>query len=349
MLVVVCVAVVAIAIAGQDGSKKFVAPQRVKGHGKVTIAWVGDMALSAERGLPDDGGRSLFRDVKPLLSSPGLTAGNLEGTLGSAGVPKCPVGTPNCFAFQAPARYARRYKAAGIDLMNLANNHAFDYGVLGSASTRAALGAAGLLYTGLPGQITLVRHRRLTVAFVGFASYAWAALITDLDGVRALVTAASQRADIVVALMHAGGEGAAQGRTPVGHEFAFGEDRGDTRAFAHTAIDAGADLVLGSGPHVIRGMERYRERLIAYSVGNFLGYHTFGLGGPLSESAILKVRLDQDGRFQSGRWISIRLRPPGIPERDPDHRSAAHMADLSAQDFGAAAVTVKRRGRLGVR
>lgn len=342
-----CTAVIAIAVADQHLSVKLAPVQRAKGHGEVTITWVGDMALSTDRGLPAGGGRSLLKGVRSILRTPGLTVANLEGTLGSGGAPKCPPGTPNCFAFQAPAGYARRYEAAGIDLMNLANNHAYDYGAVGQAETLAALRHAHLRYTGLPGQITVVRHRHLHVAFVGFAPYPWAALITDLGGVRTLVAAAAQRADIVVAVMHAGGEGAAQGHTPRGHEVAYGEDRGDTRLFAHTAVDAGADLVLGSGPHVIRGVERYRGRLIAYSVGNFLGHNTFGLGGVLAESAILEVRLDQDGRYRSGRWISIRLRPPGTPERDPHRRSAARMSALSRQDFGAGAVTVKRGDRLG--
>ena len=95
----------------------------------------------------------------------------------------------------------------------------------------------------------------------------------------------------------------------------LGEDRGDARAFAHAAIDAGASTVLGSGPHVIRGVERYRGRLIAYSLGNFVGYHTLGDGGVLSESAILRVTLGTDGRVLAARWISVRL-VNGLPRPD---------------------------------
>jgi hypothetical protein len=338
-------AAIAFALAG-GGDSPTRTTGRPHGHGRVTIAWVGDMSLSRDRGLPANGGRSLLDHVRPMLRKPGLTVGNLEGTLGHGGLRKCPAGTPNCFAFQAPARYARHYRAAGFDLMNLANNHAYDYGARGQKRTIEALARARLRYTGLPNQITVVPYRHLTVAFVGFAPYPWSARINDLVGARAIVSSAAQRADIVVVIMHAGGEGVAQSHTPIGHEFAYGEDRGDTRGFAHTAVDAGADLVLGSGPHVIRGMEHYRGRLIAYSVGDFLGYHTFGLGGTLAESAILKVRLDQDGRFHGGRWISLELAPPGIPKPDPHRRSARHMTALSAEDFGRNGVRVKRSGRL---
>ena len=77
-------------------------------------------------------------------------------------------------------------------------------------------------------------------------------------------------------IIHAGAEGADQLHTPYGSQYYLGENRGNARAFAHAVIDAGASIVLGSGPHVIRGIERYRGRLIAYSLGNFVGYHTLG-------------------------------------------------------------------------
>jgi len=97
-------------------------------------------------------------------------------------------------------------------------------------------------------------------------------------------------------LIHAGAEGTDQLHTPRGTETYLGENRGDARAFAHAMIDAGASIVLGSGPHVIRGVERFRGRPIAYSLGNFVGYHALSGGVVLSESAILRVTLGAGGR-----------------------------------------------------
>ena len=77
--------------------------------------------------------------------------------------------------------------------------------------------------------------------------------------------------------------------TSQGAEEAYGEYRGDSRHFARVAIDAGADVVLGSGPHVLRGLELYKGRLIAYSLGNLAGWHNFGTGGRSSLSALLTV------------------------------------------------------------
>jgi hypothetical protein len=130
-------------------------------------------------------------------------------------------------------------------------------------------------------------------------------------------------------------------------EFAFGENRGRPRAFAHAVVRAGADLVLGSGPHVVRGIERYRGRLIAYSLGNFLGYHTLGTGGVLSLSGVLTVRLSKSGRAAGGRWWSVRLDSDGAPHLDRTGASARLVAGLSREDFGPAAFPMRRGGRLG--
>ena len=100
----------------------------------------------------------------------------------------------------------------------------------------------------------------------------------------------------MVVIIHAGAEGADQLHTPYGTQYYLGEDRGDARAFAHAVIEAGASVVFGSGPHVIRGVEDYRGHLVAYSLGNFVGYQTLGGGGVLNDSAIMRVTLGPGGR-----------------------------------------------------
>jgi hypothetical protein len=169
----------------------------------------------------------------------------------------------------------------------------------------------------------------------------------DVPLAQGLVRYADTQADVVVALMHAGAEGREATHTPVGVELSYGEDRGDTRAFAHALVDAGADLVLGSGPHVIRGIERYRDRLIAYSLGNFAGWHNFASGGTYDLSAVLKLRINGLGEVLRGQWRSLRLRAPGLPQPDPSNESASLAVDLAHEDFGAAAYPMTRRGKLG--
>jgi hypothetical protein len=311
----------------------------------VTIAWVGDMVLASSYGTPPDAGRlSMARVVAPLRSAD-VTFGNLEETLSQLPDSKCG-GSPNCFAFQAPPSYARLMTAAGFDVMNVANNHADDFGPAGERSTEHALRAAGLRWTGRPGQITIVRRQRLRIAMLGFAPYRWAARLEQVRVAQALVRRAAARADLVVVAMHAGAEGSNATHVPHGSETFLGENRGDSRRFAHAVVDAGADLVVGSGPHVIRGLERYHGRLIAYSLGNFVGYKNFGTGGTLSLSAILSVQLRGDGTFAAGTWTSLRLDRDALPHPDPSHASAHLVARLSREDFGAAAARIAPDGAI---
>ena len=86
-------------------------------------------------------------------------------------------------------------------------------------------------------------------------------------------------------------------RTRNHNEVFFGEARGNPILFNRRMVDAGADLVLGHGPHVPRAMEVYRGKLIAYSLGNFIGYHTLGTQGELGYSLILETRLAADGQL----------------------------------------------------
>jgi hypothetical protein len=308
---------------------------------------VGDIALSSGYGLPPQGVRHAFAPVRRELKKADITLGNLEGTLSIGGTSKCgrkAIG--NCFAFQAPPSYAEGLGASGFDLFNLANNHANDYGASGESQTVAALQHADIAYTGRPGEITVRRVNGVRVAFVGFAPYAWAASLTDIRSARRLIQRARRKAPLVVAIIHAGAEGAGRLHTPHGDEYYLGENRGNARRFARAAIDAGASLVVGSGPHVIRGIERYRHHLIAYSLGNFAGPHTLGLGGPLSESGILRVGLDKHGHFAGGRWVSLRLVRPGLPRLDPSHASARLVARLSREDFGTHRYRISVDGRI---
>ena len=323
------------------------APATAPGLSKrsVTIAWVGDTVLASSYGTPPDAGRRSMAGVVGPLRGADLAFGNLEETLSQLPETKCG-GSPNCFAFQAPPSYARLMTAAGFDVMNLANNHADDFGPAGQRSTERALKAAGLRWTGRPGQITIMRRNGLRIALLGFAPYRWAARLEHVRVAQALVRRAAAQADLVVVAMHAGAEGSGAMHVPHGTETFLGENRGDSRRFAHAVVNAGADLVVGSGPHVIRGVERYHGRLIAYSTGNFVGYKNFGTGGMLSLSAILRVRLRGDGGFAGGTWVSLRLDGNALPHPDPSHASARLAARLSRDDFGSAAAQIAADGTI---
>jgi Bacterial capsule synthesis protein PGA_cap len=327
--------------AAADSAKR--PPGTVPTH-PVTLNWVGDMALSSEAGLPPGGLVPALAPVAGILRDADMSVGNLEGTLSAGGGSKCgSAGGGSCFAFQAPPAVAGQLKALGFGLVNQGNNHSMDYGPSGRAETIAALRSSGLPYTGLPGQITTLNIRGTRVAFLGFAPYRYTANLLDIPAAQALVRQARRQAQLVVVIIHAGAEGRDATRTPVGDQYFMGEDRGNARAFAHGVIDAGASIVLGSGPHVVRGVENYGGHMIAYSAGNFIGYHTLGHGGLLSESGILHVTLGAGGKVDAARWFSLAL-VDGLPRRDVTQTSAKFIGWLSDQDFPAGHFAIDGNG-----
>lgn len=300
----------------------------------IEIGWVGDLTPGSKYGNPPDDGRALFEHTRDYLLEPDVMVANLEGTFGNGGPSKCDgKDSSQCYAFQAPPKNAESLAWAGIDVVNLANNHTRDYLERGIKSTRKALDANEIAYTGLNDTIAIQEVDGVRVAFLGFSPYSWSPDIGDLKAAKKLVKAADEDADVVVVLMHAGAEGADKTRTPKGAERAYGEFRGDSRAFSRAVIDAGADLVLGSGPHVVRGMEQYKGRLIAYSLGNFAGWRNFSRAGKLSLSGLLTVQVDAQGKVLGGRWRSLKIVEPGVPKVDKKRTSAKLVQELSNKDF----------------
>jgi hypothetical protein len=314
----------------------------------VTVVWGGDVTLGSQYGLPPDRGRPLLAGIARTLRDGHLTAVNYEGTFATPGLAsKCEHTKPgDCYAFAAPAANAKTLRHFGVDIVNQANNHAFDYGPLGWHATRVALKRAKVKSTGAPGEIVVMTRNHTRIALVGFSTYPWSGKMDDPERVRVNVTYAARVADIVVVFMHAGAEGAEQTRVPLGAETAFGESRGNSRVFARAAIDAGADLVLGSGPHVLRGVERYKGRLIAYSLGDLAGWKNFGTKGVTGLSGLLTVRLAASGRMRSARLTALRLDANGVPRRDSTEASVRLVKSLTRSDFSGGGVRITRHGTI---
>ncbi len=314
----------------------------------ITLAAVGDVMLGSDYPsaayLPPRG-TDLLRPVAPLLREADLTFGNLEGPLTTGGA----TGKrgPRSFAFRSPPANAARLAAAGFDVLSTANNHASDFGPAGRASTRAALAQYRMTPVGNRGEIALRTVRGTKIAFVAFAFNRVSDNVNDLGAARALVARAGAGGALVVVSVHWGAEGTGALRVPKGPETYLGESRGDPRRFAHAVVDAGADLVLGHGPHVPRALELYRGRLVAHSLGNFATYGLFGLRGACGEAPVLTARLDpRDGRFLGGRIASCRQTGRGGPRPDPSGAAAREIARLTRLDFPAAGVRVGAGGQL---
>lgn len=321
-----------------------VVPSAASADGRaLTISATGDIAMA-----PSGNGAASFFDagIRKALAAE-LSLGNLEGTLATGGSSKCGPDSADCFAFRAPPSYAVALRRAGFSILNLANNHALDYGDAGQAETIAALRRAGLRHTGRPGEIAVLERRGTKVAFVGFAPYPWAQSILDIDGAVDLVRRAVRKADIVVVTMHAGAEGKKHQHVRPGPETYLGEPRGNVVAFSKAVVRAGADLVVGHGPHVLRGIEWYRGRVIAYSLGNFIGNgRNLNVSGVSGVSAVLRATLKRDGSWVGGKLVPLRLTAGGLPRVDPRKTALAALRKLSRQDFGRNAMRISPSGTL---
>lgn len=321
------------------------APAQAATAPTVTFAFGGDTILGNSPQLPTDPSAYLAPIAKTLAVGSDVVFANLEGTFTTSGPSKCPQGSGgSCYAFRNPPSFARAYARAGVNVMNLANNHSYDFGATGLRSTQNAITNAGMRYTGLPGQITYLNRHGVRIAFVAFAPYGRTNNLLDLSTAAKLIRRAHGQAGIVIVYMHAGAEGASADHVTGREEYDAGENRGNPRRFAHMAIDNGASLVVASGPHVLRGLEFYKTRLIDYSLGDFANYHNFSSSGILRRSLVLHVTLGPHGGFRAASLTSIQLSSGGRARVGGD--SIPFVRALSRNDFGSAAARITTAGRV---
>jgi hypothetical protein len=318
---------------------------------KISIGAVGDIMLGST--FPDsnflpphDNPLLLLGDLTDTLASFNITVGNLEGSFLNCGEPskKCK-DTTICYLFRMPERYAGALARSGFDILNLANNHFGDFGYPARVRTEKLLDSLGIHYGGLlECPYSIFRKDSVLYGFCAFAPNAGTLDINDTVEAEAIVRKLADTCDIVIVEFHGGAEGADFQHVPKCNEIFHGEDRGDVHKFAHRMIDAGADVIFGSGPHVTRAIEVYKERFIAYSLGNFCTYGKFNILGPNGIAPLMKVEVDTKGRFLSGRIIPVfQSRPEGV-RIDPERRVIKKIRDLTASDFPDAVVNISENG-----
>jgi len=238
------------------------------------------------------GGAAVLAEVAPYLQTADLAFVNLEGPISDKGSKV----TFKEYTFRSRPALIEGLVSAGIDVASLANNHAVDCGQAALLDTIERLDTAGVGHAGAGKDITTARSPALleteagTVAVLaftdkyssGYAAGAERAGIAPIgDGAKVLeaVRAAEEKADYVIVSFH------------WGTEYTFNA-AGYQRSLAHKCVDAGADLILGHHPHVIQGLEVYKDKLIAYSLGDFVFDHR---PGPTGETFVLQVTLGESG------------------------------------------------------
>ena len=228
---------------------------------------------------------------------------------------------------------------------NVANNHARDAGETGLIQTVRHLAAAGVQVTGVDALPTVViTPAGDTVAFLGFST-SGGPDPRDLEAVRYAVRRAAGHYPRVVVTMHMGAEGGKAQRTRDQTEIFLGSiNRGNMVAFARTAVAAGAKLVIGHGPHVMRAMEWQGDALIMYSLGNLVTYGPFSFGEPMNRGAVACATLDPEGRVVDAVVRSTRQVKPGYVYRDSSRRAAVLVDSLSRLDFPGTGARVRADG-----
>ena len=314
----------------------------------LSVALTGDIMMGTTfpgKQLPPQKGRQLFVHVSPILQRTDVTAGNLEGTLCDGGTTTKKVSNV-CYAFRTPTAFAPRLREAGYDMLSLANNHARDFGEYGCTTTMRALRAQGIAYAGLkehPATAVIVRGG-VRYGFCAFGHNGYTYRTQDLETAARIIDSLRPRCDILIVSFHGGAEGRTKNRVPHGTETFLGEDRGNLREFTHFCVDHGADVVYGHGPHVVRGVELYRNRFIAYSLGNFCTPYGVSLTGISGYAPIIELTIARDGSFRTGHIHSF-IQQRGLgPRRDTTHVVAQEISRLSALDFPQSPLSITCEG-----
>ncbi len=303
----------------------------------IRIRAVGDIMLGTLNPdgflRPDEKG-SILKYIRPMLLDADITLGNLEGTLCDSGTTdKCEPDSLDCYLFRMPEIYGEDLKSAGFDFLSLANNHIGDFGAECVAKTEQVLDSMGIGWSGRPATFASREVRGTKIAFLAFHSGGNCNSALDVETASTFVSNMKTDHDLVLVSVHGGAEGLAALSLPDTTEYYMGEDRGHLRAFAYAMVDAGADLIVGHGPHVPRAMEMYRGKLIAYSLANFATYGRFNLLAIRRFGAILDVELSPLGELINSKIISTEQKYWGVPFVDPEHRFTFLVDSLSRADI----------------
>jgi hypothetical protein len=336
------------------------APIRVCAGGDVTLGtnldtlWMrrGAARLRAEHGVSGDPA-SLLAPLRPLFADADIVLLNVETAIGQGPTKtKCGPHSKNCYAFRSPPSAGAALRTLGradaFVVGNVANNHARDAGDIGVDSTIANLRRATVLVTGADTLATpVVLRDGITVGILGFYAGDMVNDARNIAAVQRHVARAVEQYGTVVVTAHIGAEGIGWQRVGDSTEFFLDSriDRGNPVAFGRAALDAGAALVIGHGPHVLRAAEWRGQRLALYSLGNLVTYGPFNNAEPINRGAVACADV------APGEVVGADLRPtvqiaPGVVMQDPSQR-ALHLIDsLSVLDFPETGVRVDQWGEL---
>ncbi|MFP4046813.1 MAG: CapA family protein [Bacteroidales bacterium] len=318
----------------------------------VSVIGVGDIMMGtnfpSEKYLHPAGCNTFFRNIDSVLLSADITTGNLEGAISDSAelVKKCK-DTTNCYAFRMPANFTSCLQNNGFDFLSIANNHSHDFGIEGVNHTVSMLDSMNIKYAGTPVfPVAIESINGVTVGFTAFAPNKGTLSLNNASLVKEIVKPLKDSCDIVIVSFHGGAEGADNENVTREKEYYYGEDRGNVYEFARLAIDAGADVVFGHGPHIPRAVDLYKNRIICYSLGNFITYGRFNLDGANGISPIVKVFLSEEGEFLHGEIIPVQQTYGGNITIDNTKRALRKIIALSKEDLPESELIIDESGTM---
>ena len=305
----------------------------------ISVIGVGDIMLGtnypSNKFLSPNDGKYLLEPVKSILKSADIATGNLEGTfLTRNAKPREYNDSSVSYRFKMPDHYIKYLEDAGFAFLNIANNHINDFGEIGKQNTVKILKESNIKYAGLEEcPYAVLEKDGIRFGFCGFSPHSGTVNINNIEEVKSILKHLDATCDIVIASVHIGAEGAKNRHVTREDEFFLGQDRGNPYKFAREVIDAGADIVFCHGPHVTRAVDIYKNRFIAYSLGNFATYGLFSLKGVSGIAPIIKVFVNRKGEFLYADVYSIVQRGKGGPTIDENNRAFQEIKTLTETDI----------------
>ena len=305
-----------------------------------TIIGVGDIMLGSnypfEYLLPKNDA-NILQNTQNILKNADITVGNLEGTLfDNDGTPKSCNNSNLCYVFRMPSKYGKYLKEAGFDYLSIANNHSNDFGEIGIKETIKNLDNLGIKYSGIKdiAESTILEKDGKKFGFISFSPNSATVKLNDYNYAKKLISELKSKVDIVIVMFHGGAEGANAEHITKRHEIFHGEDRGNVYEFAHFAIDNGADIIFGQGPHVTRAVELYKNKFISYSGGNFATFGKINVSGSMGIAPIFRIKINNKGDFISGEIIPVRQTYKSLgPFIDSEKLAIKKIISLNKSDF----------------
>ena len=323
----------------------------------IKITAVGDIMFGtnfpAKKYLPkNEDCIPLIENVKEFFNNSDIIFGNLEGCISDNAPPRKRCNDPTkCYLYRMPKKFGNCLKYAGFNLISLANNHTWDFGEEGVEDTKSVLNSLNINYAGLDYKPYTIfdLNDSTKIGFCSFAPNYRTPSLLKIEKAQEIVQNLSKKCDIVIVSFHGGGEGSKFQNVTRETEYCYGENRGNVYKFSHAMIDAGADVIIGHGPHVTRAIDIYKNKFIAYSLGNFCTYGRFNLSGSKGIAPILQLEISEKGEFISGKIIPIKQISGGYVYPDKEKKAIKKVQDLTNIDFPNHKINIDDDGNISIK